>query len=337
MDKSKYKNIWVYVEQNDNKPAKVSLELLGEARKIADASGENLTAVIISQNADSAIEQISCANVDEIITVSGPEYKHYSTDVYAHALTELCKKYNPSALFMGATDNGKDLAPRISARLDTGSIADTTELYYNPQTKDIEWTKPAFGGNLMATIVCDTARPQIGTIRQGVFKAALNIKRNNINIIKETINTAEQTIRTIFKSFAANECTNEIKIEDAEVIVAIGRGVKSKEQISMFVELANLLGGSIAVTRPIVDNGWYSAKCQVGQSGKIVSPRLYIACGISGAVQHTAGMTSSDVIVAINKDSTAPIFGVADYAIIGDMFEVVPAMIEEIKALKNCR
>ncbi|NMC55648.1 MAG: electron transfer flavoprotein subunit alpha/FixB family protein [Eubacteriaceae bacterium] len=335
MDKSLYKNIWVYVELTEGKAAKVSLELLGEARKIADASGEKLVAVIISDAAEKAIDEISNADVDEIIVVQGQEYKHYSTDAYTFALTQLCKKYNPSALFMGATDNGKDMAPRLSARLDTGSIADTTELYYNPETKDIEWTKPAFGGNLMATIVCEKSRPQIGTIRQGVFKAALPVKRDNINIIREKISTPLETIRTIFKNYTANESTDDIKIEDAEVIVAIGRGVKNQEQIAVFKELADLLGGAIAVTRPIVDCGWYSVKCQVGQSGKIVSPKLYIACGISGAVQHTAGMTSSDVIIAINSDKSAPIFGFADYAVVGDMFEVVPALIDEIKALKG--
>ncbi|MEL7569489.1 MAG: electron transfer flavoprotein subunit alpha/FixB family protein [Eubacteriaceae bacterium] len=335
MDKSLYKNIWVYVELTEGKADKVSLELLGEARKIADASGEKLVAVLISDAAEKAAEEISCANVDEIIIVSGEEYKHYSTDAYTFAFTQLCKKYKPSVLFMGATDNGKDMAPRLSARLDTGSIADTTELYYNPETKDIEWTKPAFGGNLMATIVCDKSRPQIGTIRQGVFKAALPVKKENINIIKENINTPAEMIRTIFKNYTANESTADIKIEDAEVIVAIGRGVKNQEQIAIFKELADMLGGTIAVTRPIVDCGWYSVKCQVGQSGKIVSPRLYIACGISGAVQHTAGMTSSDVIIAINSDKTAPIFGFADYAVVGDMFEVVPALIEEIKSLKG--
>lgn len=335
MDKSSYKNIWVYVEACEGKAAKVSLELLGEAKKLADAAAEKLVAVLVGQSVESMADEIASYGVDEIITVQGAEYANYSTDAYVHAFTELCKKYKPSALLMGATENGKDLAPRLSCRLDTGSIADTTELYYNSETKDIEWTKPAFGGNMMATIVSDMCRPQIGTIRQGVFKVAQPCKKDDVTVTKEDIHYAQEKIRTSFVEYIENEGTDEMKIEDAEVIIAIGRGVKTEEQVELFKELAHLLGGTVGVTRPIVDNGWYSARCQIGQSGKVVCPRLYIGCGISGAVQHTAGMTSSDVIIAINKDSTAPIFGVADYGVVGDIFEVVPALIEEIKALKS--
>lgn len=335
MDKSSYKNIWVYVEACGDRVAKVSLELLGEARKLADAAEEKLIAVLIGKACANMTEEISSYGVDEVIIVEAEEYAHYSTDAYVHAFTQLCEKYRPSALLMGATENGKDLAPRLSCRLDTGSIADTTELFYNPETKDIEWTKPAFGGNLMATIVCDTSRPQIGTIRQGVFKIAPACKKEDIKIIKEDISYAQEKIRTTFVDYIENECTDEVKIEDAEVIIAIGRGVKTEEQIELFKELAGLLGGTVGVTRPIVDNGWYPVRCQIGQSGKVVCPRLYIGCGISGAVQHTAGMTSSDVVIVINKDSTAPIFGVADYAVVGDIFEVVPALLEELKVLKG--
>lgn len=335
MDKSLYKNIWVYVEVNDGAVAKVSLELLSEARKIADAAAEKLVAVLVGSDVGATAEAVSEMGVDEVITVEGAEYEPYSTDAYTFAFAQLCKKYNPSVLFLGATDNGKDFAPRLACRLNTGAIADTTELYYNPETKDVEWTKPAFGGNLMATIVCDEARPQIGTIRRGVFKIEPAAKKENVVITKEEIVTPKETIRTLLRESIAEKTTEDIKIEDAEVIVAIGRGVKEQEQTAMFAELANLLGGALAVTRPLVDKEWYTVKSQVGQSGKMVSPKLYIACGISGAVQHTAGMNSSNVIVAINTDATAPIFGVADYAVVGDMFEVVPALIDELKKIKN--
>lgn len=331
MDKSLYKNIWVYVEQSKGTIEKVSLELLSEARKIADAAGEKLVGVLLGNDINAAAEAVCEMGVDEVIIVEGAEYEPYSTDAYTFAFAQLCKKYKPSVLFLGATDNGKDFAPRLACRLNTGAIADTTELYYNPETKDVEWTKPAFGGNLMATIVCDETRPQIGTIRRGVFKVAPAERKKDVAIIREEIATPEEMIRTLLKESIAEKATEEIKIEDAEVIVAIGRGVKEQAQTAMFVELANLLGGAVAVTRPLVDNEWYTAKSQIGQSGKMVSPKLYIGCGISGAVQHTAGMCSSDVIVAINTDASAPIFGVADYAVVGDMFEVVPAFIDEIK------
>ncbi len=335
MDKSLYKNIWVYVETTEDGIAKVSLELLSEARKIADAAAEKLVAVLVGSDLDAAVETVCDSGVDEVIVVDAKTYQTYSTDAYTFVFAQLCKKYKPSVLFMGATDNGKDFAPRLACRLNTGAIADTTELYYNPETKDVEWTKPAFGGNLMATIVCDETRPQIGTIRRGVFKIMPAEKKQDVVITQEDIATPQEMIRTLVKEVIAEKATKDIKIEDAEVIVAIGRGVKEQEQTAMFAELAEMLGGALAVTRPLVDKEWYTAKCQIGQSGKMVSPKLYIGCGISGAVQHTAGMCSSDVIVAINTDASAPIFGVADYAVVGDMFEVVPALIDELKKIRQ--
>jgi electron transfer flavoprotein alpha subunit len=236
---------------------------------------------------------------------------------------------------IGATNNGRDLAPRLAARLGTGSIADATEIEYNPETRDIDWTKPSFGGNLMATIVCSKTRPQIGTVRPATFKKARAGKKSDLVEVRETIINPPETIRTKVLEFIADNIDDGGKIEEADVVICVGAGLKSMDQIGPFQELADLLGGMIGVTRPLVDKGFYTVKRQVGQSGKIISPRLYIGFGIAGAIQHTAGITSAETIVAVNNNPEATIFGSSHYAVIGDMFEVARSLVEELKSRKN--
>lgn len=334
MDKSAYKNVWVFIEQKGDKIESVSLELCAEGRKIADACGEKLVAVVIGGDTQSTAAIVAENGVDQIVRVDGEEYAYYTTDPYVAAMDTLCKKYNPSAIMIGATVNGRDLAPRLAARLRTGSIADATEISYNPETGNVDWTKPSFGGNLMATIICDKTRPQIGTVRPGTFKKAA-LKKADVVVTKEEIPYAKKDLRSVLLSFKKDENAADVNVEEAEVIICVGGGLKSMDQIGPFQELADLLGGVIGVTRPLIDKGFYPLRRQIGQSGKSVSPRLYIGFGISGAIQHTAGITSSETIVAVNNNPEAPIFGHADYAIVGDMHEVARELVEAIKAHKK--
>ncbi|MDR1622355.1 MAG: electron transfer flavoprotein subunit alpha/FixB family protein [Synergistaceae bacterium] len=335
MVKTDYKNIWVYVEQKGGEIESVSLELCSEGRKLADSCGERLVAVVIGAQTDTACSSVEETGVDEIIYVKGDEYANYTTDPYVIAMTKLCEKYKPSAVLIGATSNGRDLAPRLAARLRTGSTADATEIIFNPETEDIDWTKPSFGGNLMATIVCNKTRPQIGTVRPATFKRAFPGKKSDLILTREDISVPSEEIRTRVLEFIKDEGDDGSKIEEADVVICVGAGLKSMDQISPFQELADLLGGMIGVTRPLVDKGFYTVKRQVGQSGKIIGPKLYIGFGISGAIQHTAGITSSEVIVAVNNNPNAKIFGCAHYAVVGDMFEVASALVEELKARRN--
>lgn len=332
---AKTKDLWVFVETNEDGSAKnVGIELLTPGRKMADKQGGNLVAVVIGNHADNAVLDACTHGADKVIVVDGPEYQHYTTDAYTIALVSLVEKYGPASMLIGATNNGRDLGPRVSCRLKTGLTADCTGLDVDEETGNVEWTRPAFGGNLMATILCPDRRPQIGTVRPGVFKKS-EPAESKAKVIREDIYVAKEQIRTQVVEIIKEMGSENVDLEGAEIIIAGGRGVGSPAGFKPLQELAEILGATVGASRAAVDAGWISHSHQVGQTGKTVGPRLYIACGISGAIQHIAGMSSSDCIVAINKDPDAPIFDVADYGVVGNLFEVLPVLAEEMKKVKD--
>ena len=331
---AKTKDLWVFVETNEDGTAKnVGIELLTPGKMMAGKQGGALVAVVIGNNVDAAVKAASEHGADKVIVVEGPEYAHYTTDAYSIALVTLVEKYGPTSMLIGATNNGRDLGPRVSCRLHTGLTADCTHLDIDVESGNVAWTRPAFGGNLMATILCPDHRPQIGTVRPGVFKKG-EAGEAKAEIIKEDIHVDAADIRTQILELIKEEGGETVDLEGAEIIVSGGRGVGGPEGYAPIKELADLLGGVVGASRAAVDAGWIAHAHQVGQTGKTVGPKLYIACGISGAIQHVAGMSGADCIVAINKDPDAPIFDIADYGVVGNLFEVLPVMIDEIKKLK---
>ena len=328
------KNIWVFIETDEGKTKSVGLELLNPGRMLAEKSGEKLVAVVFGKDNAEAIEQIKGYGPDQIISVSGGEYEKYSFDAYTYAMTSLVEKYQPSAILIGATNNGRDLGPRVSSRMQTGLTADCTELGVDSETRLVKWTRPAFGGNLMATILCPDYRPQIGTVRPGVFKKPEEDTGRKGEIIHETVEFGPDEIRTRIVEVITEAGGADVNLEEAEIIVSGGRGVGGPEGFEVLKELADEIGAQIGASRAAVDSGWISSLHQVGQTGKSVGPKIYIACGISGAIQHVAGMSSSDVIIAINKDPDAPIFNIADYGIVGDLFEIIPELTKRIRSSK---
>lgn len=332
---AKTKDLWVFVETNEDGTAKnVGIELLTPGKMMAGKQGGALVAVVIGCGADEAVKAASEHGADKVIVVDGPEYKHYSTDAYAIALCTLVEKYGPTSMLIGATNNGRDLGPRVSCRLHTGLTADCTALDIDEETGNVAWTRPAFGGNLMATIICPNHRPQIGTVRPGVFKKS-DVTAANAEIVKEDIHVADDQIRTQVIELIREMGGENVDLEGAEIIVSGGRGVGGPEGFDTIKALADTLGATVGASRAAVDAGWIAHAHQVGQTGKTVGPKLYIACGISGAIQHLAGMSGSDVVVAINKDPDAPIFDVADYGVVGNLFEVLPVLVDEIKKARG--
>jgi electron transfer flavoprotein alpha subunit len=331
---SEYKNLWVFIEVLNGEPKSVGLELLGPGRKLTDAVGEKLVAVVVGDKADKAVQAAVSYGADQVIVVEGADYANYSTEAYTYALEQLVLKYKPSTVLIGATSKGRDMGPRLASRLKTGLTADCTGLDINAETGVVAWTRPAFGGNLMATIECPESRPQIGTVRPGVFKRGTPDTARTAEIIKEDLPLPAGTVRTTLVEKIAEAAEGAVKLEEAEIIVSGGRGLGKPENFSLVKDLADALGGVVGASRAAVDAGWISHAHQVGQTGKTVGPKLYVACGISGAIQHLAGMSGSDCIIAINRDPDAPIFDVADYGIVGDIKEVLPALTAEIKKLK---
>jgi electron transfer flavoprotein alpha subunit len=333
---AKTKDLWVFIETDGTGAAKnVGLELLTPGRGLADKQGGKLVAVVIGNNVDAAVKAAAAQGADVVYVIEGAEYEHYTTDAYATALVTIVEKYGPTSILIGATNNGRDLGPRVSCRLKTGLTADCTSLAIDEESGNVAWTRPAFGGNLMATILCPDNRPQIGTVRPGVFKRGEPVDSPKAEIIKEDIHVSPDKIRTELVEVIKEAAGDIVDLEGAEIIVSGGRAVGGPEGFKYIKELADLLGGVVGASRAAVDSGWIGHSHQVGQTGKTVGPKLYIACGISGAIQHVAGMSGSKTIVAINKDASAPILNVADYAVVGDMFEVLPVLIKEIKKLKG--
>lgn len=332
---AKTKDLWVFIETTDEGKAKnVGLELLGAGRGLADKQGGKLVAIVIGNNVDEAVKAATAYGADKVIVIEGPEFQHYSTDAYANAMYAMVEKYAPTSILIGATNNGRDMGPRLSCRLKTGLTADCTQLAIDEESGNVAWTRPAFGGNLMATILCPDNRPQIGTVRPGVFKKGEPDDSRTAEIVKEDFHVAPEAIRTELLEVIKEVAGELVDLEGAEIIVSGGRGVGGPEGFKPIKELADAIGGVVGASRAAVDSGWIAHAHQVGQTGKTVGPKIYIACGISGAIQHLAGMSGSKIIIAINKDETAPIFNVADYGVVGDLFEIVPALTAQIKKLK---
>jgi len=334
MNIADYKGVWVFAEQRDGELQKISFELLGKGREIADKLGEKLVAVLLGDKTDDMVKELVAFGADKVIVAESPLLNHFTTDAYAKVICDLANDKKPEIIFIGATYLGRDLGPRVSARLSTGLTADCTSLDIEEETKNLLMTRPAFGGNLMATIVCGDHRPQMATIRPGVFEKLAEDKTRKCEIEKVTVNLKESDIRT--KSLEVVKVASVLAdIGEADIIVSGGRGVGSKENFSFLEKLATNLDGVVGGSRAAVENGWVDKSVQVGQTGKTVRPTVYIACGISGAIQHLAGMSDSDFIIAINKDATAPIMKVADLAIVGDYSKVIPELIAHINTLRN--
>ncbi|PRR82736.1 electron transfer flavoprotein subunit alpha/FixB family protein [Clostridium vincentii] len=333
MNIADYKGVWVFAEQREGVLQKVSLEILGEGRRIADELGVKLTALLLGKNIESLAKTLAEHGADEVLVADDKNLEHYTTDAYTKVICDLAKVRKPGILFVGATFIGRDLGPRIAARLSTGLTADCTSIEVEAANGDLLATRPAFGGNLMATIACPDHRPQMATVRPGVF-AKVSSDGSKCAIEKVEVELADSDVRT--KVLEIVKAKKEIiDIAEADFIVSGGRGVGSKENFKLLKDLAKVLEGSVAGSRAAVENGWIDGAYQVGQTGKTVRPQIYIACGISGAIQHVAGMQDSDLIIAVNKDDTAPIMKLADYAIVGDIAKIVPELIAQIKEIKN--
>lgn len=333
-DKDSYKGVWVYIEQHGGQARGVGIELIGQARLLADELKQEVAAVVIGEKVENLAKEMFAYGADKVYLVEGGEYSYFTTDAYTIALTDLIETYKPSVILLGATNDGRDLGPRVACRVQTGLTADCTGLSIDEQTGLVAWTRPAFGGNIMATILCPEHRPQMGTVRPKVFKKPVADETRTGEIIKVSSKVKQADIRTKLID-VINVCTASCNLEEAEIIVSGGRGMCKPENFSLIEELATVLGGAVGASRAAVDAGWKPALHQVGQTGKTVGPKIYFACGISGAIQHLAGMSSSDIVIAINKDADAPIFKMADYGIVGDAMDVIPTLIEEFKKIKQ--
>lgn len=324
-----HRDIWVFLEEFDGEPKRIGIELLGQARRLADEIGQQVGAVIVSHDASAALECARAYGADLAYVVEGQVYRQFTTDAYCEAIAHLCDRYRPEVILVGATANGRELASHLAVKLEAGLTADCTALHIDPETAVMTWERPAFGGNLYARI-CANTHPQMGTVRPGAMPLPDPAPNEGMTIIREEFQP--ERMRVQVKGFIEDLQDQGIPLQDAQIIVSGGRGMKGPENFEMLEDLAALLGGTVGCSRSVVEEGWLPASKQVGQTGSSVSPRIYFACGISGAVQHVAGMDHSDAIVAINQDPQAPIFDVADYCIVGDVFEVVPALIEELSA-----
>lgn len=333
MQDSKTNDAMVFIELTDSgELLNVGLELLTPGRMVAEKQGGKLIAVVIGAATEEAAKAVAKRDVDEVLVVEGPEFAPYSTDAFADALCAVAEEHGPASLLVGATNNGRDVAPRVSSRLRTGLTADCTSIGFDDETGNVAWTRPAFGGNLMAVIMCPDNRPQIGTVRPGVFKQGEDTGTDT-PITRVDFHEPPERIRTRIISIIEDKDREQVDLENAEIIVAGGAGLGNAKGFDELKKLADALGAPLAASRVAVDNGWISHAHQVGQTGKTVSPKLYIACGISGAIQHTAGAEGSQILVAINKDPAAAIFDVADFGIVGDLYEIIPALTKEVEAL----
>lgn len=332
-DLSHYKGIWVFAEQREEKIQPVAFELLGEGRKLASDLKTDLSAVLCgSAGIEKEAIQLFAHGADKVYLVHHDELKDYKSLPYTRAISELIRKFKPEVFLLGATTVGRDLAARLAIRVGAGLTADCTSLSIDPEKKILQQTRPAFGGNIMATIISPNNRPQMATVRPKVFKKSDKKEGTKGELVKfaPTISTEDLIVKII--GIIKDESV-KINLAEAEIIVSGGRGLGEAKNFKIIEDLARVLGGAVGASRATVDSGWISAHHQVGQTGKTVAPKLYIACGISGKIQHLVGMQSSDTIVAINKDPDAPIFKVATYGIVGDLFEYVPLLTNKLKEI----
>ncbi|MCL5061690.1 MAG: FAD-binding protein [Nitrospirae bacterium] len=331
-DLSSYKGVWVFAEQRDGNIASVAYELLGAGRRLADELKTELSAVLFGSTGEQAQELIKWG-ADKVYHCKDPIFEKFNDEPYSMLLTNLIKTYKPEIVLAGATPIGRSFIPRVAAKVKTGLTADCTALEIDKDSGNLLQVRPAFGGNIMATILCPNHRPQIATVRPRVMKRGEYSPDKNgeiINVPADGITCRTKVLDTVKE---ASECM--VNLQEADVIVSGGRGLGDTKGFKMLEELAELLGGAVGASRAAVDEGWIPYSHQVGQTGKTVCPKVYIACGISGAVQHLVGMQSSDIIIAINKNPEAPIFNVATYGIVGDVNEVVPLLIKKLKEVKQ--
>ena len=334
MDLSQYKNVWVYAEQRQGVITPVVRDLLGEGKRLAGEIGCELCAVLLGGNVSGLEKELIRYGADKVYIAEHPLLENYTTDGYTKVITDAIEQYKPEILLYGATHIGRDLAPRIAARVNTGLTADCTKLEIDPADKKIMQTRPAFGGNLMATIVCPEHRPQMSTVRPGVMQKLEPDDTKAGEVIRMEVSLSESDVRT--KILEIVKSTKEIvSLTDADVIVSGGRGLGNADGFKVIQKLADAMGGVVGASRAAVDAGWIDHSHQVGQTGTTVKPKIYIACGISGAIQHLAGMQSSNMIIAVNKNPRAPIFEIADYGLVGDLFEIVPMLTEAFENEKN--
>ena len=343
MGLEEYKGVYVFAQQVDNELSGIAFELLGKAKDLAKDLDTDVTAVLIGSEVKDLADELAAYGADKVIVVDDPELKEYRTEPYTHALASVINEYKPEIMLVGATAIGRDLGPRVSARVATGLTADCTVLEIGDfplvaipgkeqKHNQLLMTRPAFGGNTIATIACPDNRPQMATVRPGVMQAIDKIEGAKAEVIEFnpgfTPDNKYVEIMEVVKSV-----TDVVDIMDANILVSGGRGVGSPENFKILEDLAEVLGGEVSCSRAVVDEGWKPRDIQVGQTGKTVRPNVYFAIGISGAIQHVAGMEEADIIVAINKDDTAPIFDVADYGIVGDLNKIVPMLTEQLKTV----
>jgi electron transfer flavoprotein alpha subunit len=330
IDKSLYKGVWTFAEQRNGKLSNVALELLGEGRKLADQLGEPLVAVLLGSKIEVEAKRLVAHGADQVFVADALELEHFLEDSYTQVMTELILKERPNIVLMGATAIGRSLAPKVAARLETGLTADCTGLEVDVAEKNLLQTRPAFGGNLMATILCPNHRPQMATVRPRVFKPLEANPSRTGTVTKIDLSKAAWDIRAKVLE-VVNEVGYTVNLEEANIIVSGGRGLGDPKNFDLVKDLAAVLGGAVGSSRAAVDAGWMPYAHQVGQTGKTVGPKIYFACGIHGAIQHLAGMSSSDIIIAINKNPDAPIFKVATFGIVGDVLEILPMLTKEFK------
>lgn len=335
VDKSQYKGIWVFAEQYESDVHPVAIELLGEGKKLAKELGCELCALLLGDaSVEKEANELITYGADKVYVATAPELKHYTTLPYASIISDAIRQYRPEIVLFGATTTGRDLASRIAARINAGLTADCTGLSIEKETKLLQQTRPAFGGNIMATIICKNHRPQMATVRPKVFKKAEPDKSRKGQVIKLSPKIEQKDLIAKIVDII-KDATVKVNLAEAEIIVSGGRGLQAPENFKLVEELAEVIGGAVGASRATVDAGWISSHHQVGQTGKTVCPKLYVAVGISGAIQHLAGMQSSDIIVAINKDPEAPIFKVATYGLVGDLFDVVPKLTKKMKEARG--
>lgn len=334
-DLSAYKGIWVFAEHREEKIQSVTYELLGEAQQLAKELKCEISAVLLGDsNIEEEADHLFAHGAQKVYLVTDPELKNYKTATYTRVITELINKYKPEIMLMGATTTGRDLAARLAIRVNCGLTADCTDLAIDPERKILLQTRPAFGGNIMATIIAPNHRPQMATVRPKVFKKSEKDLSNKGEIVREKANLEADDLLVKLVEIIKDESV-KVNLADAEIIVSGGRGVGDPKNFQIIKDLAKALGGAVGASRATVDAGWISAHHQVGQTGKTVAPKLYIACGISGKIQHLVGMQGADTIIAINKDPDAPIFKVATYGIVGDVLEIVPLLTKKLQEIRG--